>query len=89
MSLASAIAKIFGTKADRDYKAIKPILQKILDVYPDIDKLTDDEIRQHSEALKARLREVEAPFEARIAEIKAKLDAGYYDGDDIAEMTVE
>ena len=74
MSLATAIAKIFGTKADRDYKAIKPVLQKILDVYPDIDKLSDDEIRQHSEALKAKLREVEAPFETRIAEIKAKLD---------------
>ena len=74
MNLASAIAKIFGSKAERDYKAVKPILQKILAVYPEIDALSDDAIRERSAALKARLREVEAPFEARISEIKATLD---------------
>ena len=74
MSLASVIGKIFGSKADRDYKAIKPTLDKILAVYPEIDALSDDDIRARSAALRARLMEVEAPFEKRIAEIKAELD---------------
>ena len=74
MNLASVIAKLFGSKADRDYKAVKPILQKILAVYPEIDALSDDAIRERSAALRVRLREVEAPFEARISEIKAELD---------------
>ena len=34
MSLTSIISKVFGTKADRDYKAVKPLLQKVLDIYP-------------------------------------------------------
>ncbi len=74
MSLASVIGKLFGSKADRDYKAIKPTLDKILAVYPEIDALSDDEIRARSAALRAKLMEVEEPFEKRIAEIKAELD---------------
>jgi preprotein translocase subunit SecA len=74
MSLASVIGKIFGSKADRDYKAIKPTLDKILAVYPEIDALSDDDIRARSAALRAKLVEVEAPFEKRIAEIKVELD---------------
>ena len=74
MSLASVIGKLFGSKSDRDYKAVKPTLDKILAVYPEIDALSDDDIRARSAALRARLQEVEAPFEARIAEIKLELD---------------
>ena len=65
---------MFGSKADRDLKSVKPILEKILAIYPEIDKLGDDELRAHSEALKMKLRAVEEPFEKRIAEIKDELN---------------
>ena len=74
MALADVIKALFGSKADRDYKSIKPVLQKVLDLYPSIDALSDDELRARSAALKARLREVEAPFEDRIEEIKGQLE---------------
>ena len=74
MSFASVIGKVFGSKADRDYKAVKPILQKILAVYPEIDALSNDELRARSAALRQKLAEVEAPFENRIAEIKEELN---------------
>ena len=74
MAVADVLKKIFGTKSDRDMKAIKPVLDKILAVYPEIDKLSNDELRAHTEALKARIREVEKPFEDRIAEIKEELE---------------
>ena len=74
MSLASFIGKIFGSKSERDFKAVKPTLDKILAVYPEIDALSDDDIRARSAALRERLREVEKPFEDRIAEIKLELD---------------
>ena len=74
MSFASVIGKIFGSKSERDYKAVKPILDKILAVYPEIDALSDDDIRARSAALRAQLREVEKPFEDRINEIKQELD---------------
>ncbi len=74
MSFATVIGKIFGSKSERDYKAVKPTLDKILAVYPEIDALSDDAIRERSAALRAHLQEVEKPFEDRIAEIKAELD---------------
>ena len=55
MSLASVIGKIFGSKAERDYKAVKPILDRILAVYPEIDALSADGLRARSAALR-RLR---------------------------------
>lgn len=74
MAIASILKKVFGSKADRDLKQIRPVLNKVLEAYGPIDKLSNDELRAKTEELKARLRECEAQFEKRIAEIKAKLD---------------
>ena len=74
MAISGILKKVFGSKSDRDMKLIKPVLDKVLAAYPSIDKLSNDELRARSEALKAKLRECEAPFEKRIEEIKAKLE---------------
>lgn len=74
MAIATILKKVFGSKADRDLKQIKPILNKVLEAYVPIDKLSNDELRAKTEELKTRLQDCEAPFEKRIAEIKAKLD---------------
>jgi preprotein translocase subunit SecA len=74
MALADIFRKIFGSKADRDYKAIKPTLDKILAVYGEIDALSDDDLRARSVALREGLKAVEQPFEDRIAQIKKELD---------------
>ena len=49
-------------------------MDKVLASYETIDKLSDDELRAHSARLRQHMIDVEAPFENRIAEIKAKLD---------------
>ena len=46
MSLADVFKKIFGSKADRDMKAIRPTLEKVKAAYEVIDILSDDELRQ-------------------------------------------
>ena len=74
MAISGILKKVFGSKSDRDMKLIKPVLDKVLAAYPAIDALSNDELRARSEALKAKLRECEAPFEKRIEEIKAKLE---------------
>ena len=74
MAFANIIGKLFGTKADRDMKQVKPILDKILAEYAIIDKLSNDELRARSAGLRERLRQVEAPFEARIEEIRQALE---------------
>ena len=74
MALGNIIGKLFGTKAERDMKQVKPVLEKILAQYDIIDKLSNDELRARSEALKEQLRQVEAPFESRIEEIRQALE---------------
>ena len=74
MAIADILKLIFGTKSDKDMKVIRPVLDSILKVYPDIDALSNDELRAHSQALRNRIFEVEKPFEDRIAQIKAELE---------------
>ena len=70
----SILEKIFGTKESRFDKEVSPTVIKINKAYEEIDALSHDELRARSAALKARLMEVEAPFENRIAEIRQELD---------------
>ena len=74
MSLADVFRKIFGSKSDRDMKAIRPTLEKVLAAYVEIDALSDDALRERCEALKNRIREAIAQDEARIAQIKEELE---------------
>ena len=74
MSVAGVLSKLFGSKADRDMKQVKPVLAKILACYDEIDKLSNDGLRERSAALRARMVETEAPFERRLAEIKAEME---------------
>ena len=72
--VASIIKALFGSKADKDRKQIEPYLEKIKAVYPSIEKLTNDELRAHSEALKKQIADFIAADEARIVELKAILE---------------
>jgi len=74
MTLADIIKKLFGSKAERDFNAVKPVLQQVLAIYPEIDAMSDDELRACSGELRRYLKEVEAPFEDRIAQIKLDLE---------------
>ena len=74
MSFTDVFKKIFGTKADRDMKAIKPVLDKVLEAYKGIDLLSDDELRERCQALKDKIQAAIAADENRIAEIKAELE---------------
>ena len=75
MALVDIIKKVFGSKSERDMKQVKPILEKVLAAYKDIDKLSNDELRARTEELKKKIREREEPFEKRIAEIKEHLES--------------
>ena len=75
MAIIDIVKKIFGTKSEKDMKLIQPILDKVLAAYPAIDKLSNDELRAKTEELKKKLRETEAPFEKRIADIKDQMNS--------------
>ena len=74
MGFTDLFKKLFGTKAERDLKQLRPMLDKVLAAYETIDKLSDDELRAACDKLKAKIQEAIAADEARIAQIKAELE---------------
>ncbi len=48
--------KIFGTHSDHELKKIKPIVDKILALEPEMQALSDDELRAQTDKFKARLK---------------------------------
>ena len=74
MGFTDLFKKIFGTKAERDLKQLRPMLNMVLEAYEKIDKLDDDQLRAKCDELKAKIREAIAVDEQRIAQIKADLE---------------
>ena len=75
MDFLSKIIKLFfGSKADKDRKEIEPYVQKVLDIYPSIKALSNDELRGRSAALMQKIADFIAQDEAHIVEQKTKLE---------------
>ena len=68
------LKKLFGSKAERDVKAITPILNQILEEYKRIDALSDDDLRAESAALKAQIASRTASEEEEAARIREQLE---------------
>ena len=75
--MANWLQKIFGTKSDKDLKELNPILLKIQNTYPQIEKLTNDELRHKTLEFKARIEEEVKEEKARMLEIKRNLEQNY------------
>ncbi len=74
MSLNSFLSKIFGNKSQRDLKEIQPIVNQIKALGPQMEKLSNDELRAAVTAVRNEIKDATAPFEKSIAETKAKID---------------
>ena len=74
MGFNEFLSKIFGNKAERDLKEIKPIVEKIKSVYPSIAKLSNDELRARTAALRAGLAESVKSSKLEIENLKAKVE---------------
>ena len=75
MSFIEIITKLFGNKAQKDMRAIQPIVDQVKAQYETIDALSNDDLRAHSHALMDRLQAAVADKKARIAELKGSIEA--------------
>ena len=71
--MANILKKLFGSKADRDVKAINPTLKLVLAAYDRLDKMSDDELRAESAALRDKVRAYTAAEEEKVAQIREQL----------------
>ena len=75
--MANFLSKLFGTKSDRDLKEVKPFLDAILKIYPEIQKLDNDQLRAKTIEFKERIRkEVEAE-ENELASLRQRIEEEY------------
>ena len=75
MDIVSNVIKFFfGSKSDKDRKQIEPYVRKIKEIYPSIERLSNDELREHSAALMKRIADAIAADEAHIVEQKDRLE---------------
>src|SRR4029450_9223802 len=68
--MLSLIKKIVGTKNDREVKRIRPYVGEINELEAEFQKLGDDELRDKTEQLKKRVREVTDPLRSAFEEVQ-------------------
>nr|WP_319398403.1 preprotein translocase subunit SecA [uncultured Carboxylicivirga sp.] len=76
MAIAKFLSKLIGNKSDRDMKEVAPMLKKIKEVYPQIEKLTHDELRQKAQELKFQIQDAIKDDEDKIADLKQQIEEG-------------
>ena len=68
------LQQILGTKSDRDMKELKPDLDKILAVEPEIQKLSNNELRRKTAEFKARIADAQKAQTDAIADLKKQIE---------------
>ena len=74
MGFNEFISKLFGNKATRDMKEIQPWVNKVKAVYPEIQKLSNDELRAKTLELQKMIKDSAADKCQRIEELKASIE---------------
>lgn len=74
MSITSVLNKLFGNKSQRDLKEIRPIVDQIKALGPQMQQLSNDQLRDAITAVRKDLAESIAADEQAIAENKTKID---------------
>ncbi len=76
MAIAKFFSKIIGNKSDRDMKEVEPLVKKIKEAYPSIEKLSNDELRQRTQELKEEIKGAIKADEDRIQSLKDQIEEG-------------
>lgn len=75
MGFADILTKLFGNKSQRDLKEINPYVDKIKAVYPEIEKLSHDELRAKTNEIKQKIQDYVATEKTKIEQLKADIES--------------
>ncbi|HEC66042.1 MAG TPA: preprotein translocase subunit SecA [bacterium] len=73
--LEFVLKKIFGTKHEKDIKQLRPLIEEISALEPDISKLNDEELRAKTEEFRSRVKEREKEFGEEIKGLRKELSS--------------
>ncbi|MDO8966539.1 MAG: preprotein translocase subunit SecA [Algoriphagus sp.] len=73
--IAKGLAKVFGTKSDRDIKELLPKVTTINQAFEALKGLSDDQLRSKTQEIKGIINDRLKPIDDKIAEIRVQIDA--------------
>ena len=74
MNFNKFLQSLFGNKSTKDMKLIQPLVNKVKEAYPEIQKLSNDELRARTKQLQQYVQDSAKDQKAKIAELKAKIE---------------
>ena len=77
--ITELLAKIFGTKSERDLKKIWPIVDEINSFDEEMKSLSDEELRSRTDKFRRQIDEATADLDERIEEIRTRLNSNQED----------
>lgn len=75
MGFADFLTSLFGNKSQRDLKEINPHVDRIKAVYPEIQKLSHDQLRAKTLEIKQKVQDYVSAEKSRVAELKASVES--------------
>ena len=73
MDISKFLVKIFGDKKSRDLKAYRPLVEAVLQIYPEIQALSNDELRDRTQKIRQRIQDSAADLREQIQALKDKI----------------
>ncbi|MBO4719355.1 MAG: preprotein translocase subunit SecA [Prevotella sp.] len=74
MNFNKFLKSLFGDKSSRDMKLIQPLVEKAKAFTPQVEAMSNDELRQRTKVLQQQVQSSAAAQKAQIAELKAKIE---------------
>ena len=74
MNFNKILKSLFGDKSSRDMKLIQPLVEKAKAFTPQVEAMSNDELRQRTKELQQQVQASAKEQKAQIAELKAKIE---------------
>ena len=79
MAFTDFLKSVFGTKSDRDMKRLMPVVEQIKAAYPEIEQLSNDELRARTAEIRQQLKDAVQDKRDEIDQIKEKIETIDYE----------
>ena len=74
MNLTKILTSLFGNKSSRDMKLIQPLVEKVKAVYPEIQQLDNDQLRQRTKDIQQKVQDSAKTQKEEINRLKATIE---------------
>ena len=74
MNFNKFLRSLFGDKSSRDMKLIQPLVEKVKAIYPEIQKLDNDQLRQRTKEIQRLVQDSAQKQKEEINKLKATIE---------------